>query len=338
VPAGHPAATLLLVPLRPPVSATVVICAYTEQRWDDLIAAVTSVRTQEHPAWEVVIVIDDNHALLMRAQDRFADEIVVANQQATGLSGARNTGVATATGDIVVFLDDDAAAEPGWLAALLAPYDDPAVMGVGGTAHPRWASERPDWFPVEFDWVVGCSYRGLPAGASTPVRNFIGANMSFRRELFAEVGGFTTGVGRTANAPLGCEETEFSIRVRQQVPGGLLLHVPEASVRHRVSPDRATMAYFVRRCFAEGLSKASVAASVGSSDATSAERSYVTRTLPSGFARGLLSSLVIVIGLFVTSAAYGLGRVGLGRPALRLVQRRSTAGPRALPSRVRTRG
>ena len=65
------------------------------------------------------------------------DVRVLPNAHRQGLSGARNTAVAAASGDVVVFLDDDAAARPGWLGALLAPYADPDVVAVGGVAHPR---------------------------------------------------------------------------------------------------------------------------------------------------------------------------------------------------------
>ena len=119
---------------------------------------------------------------------------MVANTGTRGLSGARNTGVDAASGDIVAFLDDDAAAADGWLAALTAPFADPHVVGTGGGAEPVWTLPRPGWFPDEFGWVVGCSYRGLPV-TRAPVRNPIGCNMAFRRAALLEVGGFRDEVG-----------------------------------------------------------------------------------------------------------------------------------------------
>jgi glycosyltransferase involved in cell wall biosynthesis len=319
---------------RPPV-VSVVVCAYTERRWDLLTVAVESLMAQRRPADQVVLVIDHNEALLARARRAFPAVTVVANEQPRGLSGARNTGVQHSHGEVIAFLDDDARAHADWLAALVDALDRPAVMGAGGVAHPVWESRRPAWMPQEFLWVVGASYRGLPVGES-PVRNPIGATMAFRREAFEAAGPFTDGVGRVGRIPLGCEETEFAIRVRQTRPGSVVLHVPGARVDHHIPAERATWRYFVSRCWAEGVSKARVSALVGSGDGLSAERSYVARTLPAGVlaglreaargdAAGLARSGAIVAGTAITAAGYVRGRVQSARRGHRSSTRRQDA-------------
>ena len=84
--------------------------------------------------------------------------------------------------------------------------------------YPRWPERRPRWLPPEFDWVVGCSYRGLPETVSV-VRNPIGASMSLRTSLALEAGGFDDAVGRVGTSPRGCEETELAIRLTASPPG-----------------------------------------------------------------------------------------------------------------------
>jgi glucosyl-dolichyl phosphate glucuronosyltransferase len=315
--------------------ATVVICVYTEKRWDDIVAAVGSVAAQDVRAAEVLVVVDHNPALLERARAEFGDVRVLANAHRQGLSGARNTAVAAASGDVVVFLDDDAAARPGWLRALLTPYADPDVVAVGGVAHPRFPDTRPGLLPTggnsadatgELDWVVGCTYTGQPTERAE-VRNVMGCNMSVRREVFARVGGFAEDLGRIGRNPLGCEETELCIRIRQSYRrmgrDARVVFEPAAQVDHRVSGDRVRWAYLRRRCWSEGLSKAAVSRLVGSDDALSTERAYVATVLPGAVARELragrpTSALAIVTALAATAAGYLRGRLPGATAAVRL--------------------
>lgn len=310
-------------PMRDVTSMTVavVICAYTMDRWDQLCAAVSSVQGQTRPADQLVLVIDHEDELHARAVLTWAGQAtVVASSQPRGLSGARNAGVAAASADVVAFLDDDAVAAPEWLASMLASYRDEHVLGVGGTVVPEWEASRPPWFPAEFDWVVGCSYTGLRTSPG-PIRNPIGANMSFLREAIVDSGGFSTRVGRVGTKPVGCEETELALRIAGRHPSGCIVQEPGAVVRHHVPRERASWRYFRQRCWAEGRSKAVVRRLVGDQAALGTERTYVTRALPRGCLAGLRDSLTgahpggaqrslaIVGGLAITVAGYTSGRL-----------------------------
>jgi GT2 family glycosyltransferase len=301
---------------------TVIICAYTEDRWEDLVAAVRSIQAQTVPAGETLIVIDHCPSLLERASRSLpglcptARLRIVANTGRQGLSGARNTGVSRARTSIVAFLDDDAQAAPDWLERLTFAYHDPTVIGVGGQVIPAWQDHRPGWFPPEFDWVVGCTHRGVRTDAG-PIRNFVGANMSFRRATVSRVGGFRSDLGRVGTVPLGCEETELCIRATRDNQG-VLLYEPAAQVRHTVPQTRTTWRYFRSRCYAEGLSKAAVSRLTGREAALQTERSYVLRALPRGIASSIKQALTgrpsgatraaaIVAGTAITGLGYLAG-------------------------------
>ena len=244
------------------LDVSVIICAYTEARWHDLVAAVESLRRKSKPLREIIVVVDHNQRLLERVRAELPDVVVVESSGPQGLSGARNSGIAIARGALIAFLDDDAAAEPDWLARFHQCFEDPRVLGVGGTVEPVWSSKPPTWFPKEFYWVVGCSYQDLPEKPIV-VRNPFGGCACYCREVFEVVGGFRTEIGRIGTLPMGCEETELCIRASQHWPKKVFLYEPQARIHHNIPSSRASWRYFRTRCFAEGLSKATVTRYVG---------------------------------------------------------------------------
>ncbi len=298
---------------------SVIICTHTEERWHLLVEAVASVKQQTQAPREIIVVIDHNESLWQRAQACLPGVTVVENTDVHGLSGARNSGIAVAQGQILAFLDDDAVATPDWLALLSQCYVEPRVLGSGGAIIPHWEQEKPSWFPEEFCWVVGCTYRGMPC-TDAVLRNLIGANMSLRRAVFDAVGGFRSDIGRIGSRPVGCEETELCIRARQHWQQGCFCYQPAAVVFHHVSLVRVSWRYFCARCYAEGLSKALVTSSVGLRDGLASEHFYVLHVLPVAILRGLGDTLwrhdfsglaragAILVGLALTSMGYLVSR------------------------------
>lgn len=240
---------------------SVVVCTYSRARMEQMLATLRSLEQQTYSTREVILVVDNNPELAGELLSTLAGVRVIENTGPKGLSGARNTGVQEARGAILAFIDDDATAHLEWIEGLVAEYPDDGVLGVGGGVVPAWdGGRKPSWLPEEFLWVVGCSYRGLEAGA---VRNPIGCNMSFRSLVFEAVGGFDPLVGRIGLAPTGCEETELCIRALNHWPNAKIMYVPRAEVRHHVPRSRQTFGYFLSRCFSEGKSKAAVSKLAG---------------------------------------------------------------------------
>jgi hypothetical protein len=318
-----------------PVS--VVICAYTEKRWQALVTAVQSVQQQTLPAGEIIVVIDRNPDLLMRVREQLTNVIVIENKEAKGASGARNSGVAIARGEIIAFLDDDAIATPCWIEDLVACYADAHVVGVGGKINPLWSESQPTWFPEEFNWVVGCSYRGMPT-KNAPVRNVIGANMSVRKHALELVGGFRASFGNNKGESkastgskwlrhqAGDEETELCMRITQHLPDSIWLYTTAAVVQHQVPAQRARWSYFLWRCYDEGLGKATLVKLHDTATGLSAEKDYTFKVLPEGVVQGLsdvfrqhdISGLsrasAIVGGFTMTAAGYIIGSIVSAKP------------------------
>ena len=301
------------------IDVSVVVCCFDLARWDQLVEAIESLQAQDVPPRQIIVVVDHNRELFERARAFFEGVLVRQNEHPRGISGARNTGIRAATGTVVAFLDDDAVAAPDWIACLAASYRRPGVIGVGGTIEPRFPTERPRWLPPEFDWVVGCTYRGLPE-TSARVRNLIGCNMSFHRDAFAIAGGFSDFAGRVGAIGIGCDDTEFSIRVGRYFPRHHLLFEPAARVVHQLTDVRTRWWFFVRRCVIEGRSKAMLRDVANKDDALSSERAYVRRTIPAALLRelracgrgdftGLLRMIALVVGVGAAACGYALGRV-----------------------------
>jgi GT2 family glycosyltransferase len=266
-------------------SVSVVIPACSMDRWDSLREAVASVRAQTVQVLETVVVIDHHRELKAKAASELPGVTVIANAGIRGASGARNAGAAASRGEMLAFLDDDAIASANWLESLLQHFKDPEVVGAGGRLEPLWSTRRPQWFPPEFDWAVGCSYMGMPESA-TMVRNVFSNTMVIRRQAFDAVGGFRDDFGKIGSWSRP-EDTDLCLRMAECDGGGTWIYEPNAIVSHQVPAERTTLSYFLRRCYYEGQGKATLASMNGTSQSTFTERQWARYVLPYGIVRGL---------------------------------------------------
>ncbi len=289
---------------KPTVSA--IICCYTEERFKDIHEAVESVLAQTLRPHEVIIAVDHNKQLYERLAETYRDSVeirrnsvplnqspdcrspvpnpqipvpivLVLNEGAQGLSETRNVGIRASSGDIVAFIDDDAIAEPNWLENLIRPFQPPAapspqshVVAVGGRAIPIWPNgRRPSWFPEELDWIVGCTYKGLPVKTLNPeprilnlelrtIRNVLGCNMAFRKGVLEKVGVFRSETGRVG-ATMGCgEESDLCLQISRAMPEALIAYQEHATIHHKVAPRRTRWQHLWQRSYNEGFYKAKV--------------------------------------------------------------------------------
>jgi len=253
---------------------SVVVSTYSTERCDYVLRCIDSVKSQTVAPSEIVLALDNDERLIDFYISRVPASVKIAVSCGTGLSNARNAGIQESRGEIVAFIDDDAVAETDWLKRLVSNYDDDRVYGVGGRILPIWEDGCPDWYPEELYWIVGCSYKGLPERSSL-VRNPIGCNMSFRKEVFERIGYFRPDIGRVGKWLLASEETELSMRMVRGIPGSRIVYDPSAVVYHSVGRQRTGLVYLFKRSFLEGVSKALIAKWNKDSQGLSTERHYL---------------------------------------------------------------
>lgn len=301
-----------------------VVCTHTVERRPLLEGLIDSVAGGTVLPAEVVIVVDRNPGLYADLAGRdWPLPVRVLASPGSGLAAARNAGWRALSSSLIAFIDDDAVAAPRWLEELVEGVRTHRADVIGGRIDPRWTGDEPGWYSPLLGWVVGCTYAGMPTEPSR-VRNVIGCNMLFRRELLERLGGFDTTLGRSGSGLAGCEETELCIRAN--AAGATVILIPGARVEQVLPSERATWSHAIRRGWYEGRSKRMLVALHGPVLGT--ENRYarsllrtVVRDVVRGVTRASATDLAHAVGLVAVLAATTASYLVHGL--------RSTTAPRA---------
>lgn len=214
------------------VSATPVasIVIPTRSRPEYLDVALASVVPQALAAGAEVVVVSDGADRATAAAARRHGADVITLDPPRGLNAARNCGVRAANSDLIVFLDDDVEAPPGWLEALLAGVEGAPDREVfGGPIRARLEGSRLR--------VCGREAARITTLDLGPDDNDVpmvwGANMAVRRRAFERIGEFDERLAGRG------DEEEWEQRYLDH--GGKVRYVAAAGVDHRRMPQDATL-------------------------------------------------------------------------------------------------
>ncbi|MFC7203568.1 glucosyl-dolichyl phosphate glucuronosyltransferase [Haloferax namakaokahaiae] len=239
------------------MKVSVVVCTYSMERYESFSETVESVLDQTYEPLELVVVVDGNEAVFARVEDDFGDvedAVLYCNDENRGISYSRTKGAELASGDVVAMIDDDATAEPDWIETLVQTYEEnPEAVAVGGNVVPDWVARKPDFFPEEFYWLVGCDERGF-GNHMEEVRNTYGSNISFKRDVFLEAGGYDTNTGRKGDKHVQAHEAPVCIRIYNNT-GKRVIYNKRARVNHKLFEYRTEFRWLVFRSFWQGYSK-----------------------------------------------------------------------------------
>ena len=203
-------------------AVSIVIPAYNAGR--TLGITLASLATQPDAADREVIVVDDGSTDDTATLAASFDGVRVIRQPNAGPAVARNVGAQAARGRILVFIDADCEAAPGWLAHMLARFADPEVVAVKGAyrSHQRDLIAR--FVQIEYE----DKYDRLARSRDIDFIDTYSA--AFRRGVFLGHGGFS------AEFPTACAE-DVDLSFRMSRAGGRMVFEPEALVYH-IHPDR----------------------------------------------------------------------------------------------------
>jgi len=238
----------------------------TRNRCEALRVALTSILEQrlEHGRFEVLVVdngsTDGTRALVDELRARHPG-LAYHHAAEPGLHVGRHKGLRESRGDILVYVDDDIRAAPGWLAGLREAMADPRVAMAGGRVLPEWGATPPDWIRRLWEQpqaegrvlpdlsILDLGDRPRPI----PPTLVFGCNFAVRRSVLLAAGGFhPDGFPQELIRFRGDGESWVSAYVEEQ--GLLAFYHPDASIQHCIPASRLTAGYFRQRQFNQGIS------------------------------------------------------------------------------------
>jgi len=230
---------------------SIVISTYN--RCEMLPPALESVLAQVSDGVNYELIVVDNNSTDKTREvvesfiARGAKNLRYVFEGRQGLSHARNAGIAAARAPIIAFTDDDVRVAPDWAARIKRAFaEHPEVDFVGGKVLPRWEAEPPSWLtPDHWSPLALTNYGEEPvySNARNPLCLF-GANFSFRREVFDEIGHFASDLQRVKDGIGSTEDHELQLRLWQAGKQGLYL--PELVTIADVQANRLNKSYHRR--------------------------------------------------------------------------------------------
>jgi glycosyltransferase involved in cell wall biosynthesis len=176
-----------------------------------------------------------------------------------GLLSARHRGYFEAQGEILIFVDDDIEAVPGWLKAFVDAFNDKRIDLAGGPSLPKFEVEPQDW--IRKYWIkkngrVVCGPLSISFCGSERIEidpcHVWGLNFAIRKKTLLKLGGFHPDcIPKKLQHFQGDGETGLTLKAREN--NLKAIYSPDAAVYHHIPRERLTVKSFEERFFYQGV-------------------------------------------------------------------------------------
>jgi glucosyl-dolichyl phosphate glucuronosyltransferase len=237
-----------------------IICTYNREAY--ILDALTSLQDQSlDPSLYEIILVDNNSTdatpLLCMDFSRHTKQGIQFHyykETQQGLSHARNRGIVLARGEYVAFLDDDAVACKAYLQEICDFFEHhSSVDAIGGRIFPKYEQEPPSWMPSYITPLFSILDLGEIDKPFSSGNYPVGANMAFRKEVFAKSGLFNTELGRTGKNMMGGEEKDLFYRIQKH--SCAVWYAAKPWVYHIIPAQRMTKSFIYAQAIGVGVSE-----------------------------------------------------------------------------------
>ena len=237
-----------------------IICTYNRDKY--LYNALKSIANQNYPVNEYEIVLINNNStdntefICQKFQEDYSHiSFKYHVEKNQGLSYARNRGVKQSTGDILIFIDDDATVFDDYLDSISNFFNNnPDILVCGGPIVPVYEEGKPDWISHFTNRLIGGA---LDEGKN--IKPFSkgnypgGGNSALRKEAFEKYGLYNPDLGRKGNSLIGAEEKDFYDRLTKD--GKKIYYLPQMGIYHHIPSTKTTVEYFNKLTYSIGKSE-----------------------------------------------------------------------------------
>lgn len=228
-----------------------IVCTYNREQFicetiDSILRGLREIESFE------ILIIDNNSSdrtpeLLLKYKDYVNVKCVKEEKQ--GLSQARNRGIVEASGDVLVFLDDDIEIDPDYFVTLSKIFSDKNISIAGGKVLP-FKVAVPQWLPARYYYLASIFDIGDKIKTT---RYIMGANFVIRKDLATKVGFFDIELGRKGNNLMSGEENDYMDRIT--LLGYKIYYIPDLIVYHKIN-DKLNTEYIFNYAYQNGKSTA----------------------------------------------------------------------------------